>query len=174
MEQNTATTEPVSARSVGLKYGLILGVVSIIFFLVLALASVNPFDNIWNWVGLLFTIAAVVLAHKSFKESNDGFMTYGQGVGISFWIALISTLLGGIFTYLYITMVDGAILDAVFDKQREQMEAQGMPDDQIDMGIGIARSIFWVMYCFMGIFFGTLVGVVVSIFTQKKAPEQVY
>ncbi len=172
--ENTATTEPVSARSVGLKYGLILGVVSIIYFLILVLAGANAFDNKWNWLGMIFSIGVLILAHKNFKESGDGFMSYGQGVGIAFWIALVSTVLGGLFTYLYAAVIDTAVMDTFYDLQRQNMETQGMPDDQIDMAVGWTKALFWPIYFFFGIFFGVLIGLIVTIFTQKKAPEQMY
>jgi hypothetical protein len=52
------------------------------------------------------------------------------------------------------------------------MSARGMSDDQIDMAVGWTKKLFWPMYIFFGLFFGVLIALVVSIFTQKKAPEQ--
>lgn len=172
--EETTTNQPVSSRSVGVKYGLITALVSIIFFLGLVLSGANAFDNKWNWIGMIISIVILVLAHKNFKESNDGFMSYGQGVGIAFWVALLSTVIAGLFTWLYANVIDPATMDSFYDLQREQMETQGMSDDQIDMAVTWTRNLFWPMYFFMGIFFGVLIGLIVSIFTQKKAPEQVY
>ena len=70
-------------RSVGIKYGLISTVVGIVFFLVLRFAGQNPFVFKYGWVvSLLSTIVLLYLAHKEYKSDNNGFMSYGEGIGI--------------------------------------------------------------------------------------------
>jgi hypothetical protein len=172
MEENVS--KPVTVRSIGLKYGVISALVSILFFLVLVLSNQNAFDNKWSWVGLVFSIVILVLAQKNFKESGDGFMSYGQGVGISFWMALISTLAGLIFTYVYANVIDPTVMDMFYNKQMEDMEANNMPQEQIDMAVKWTKMLFWPIYIFMGLFFGVLVGVIVTIFTHKKSPETAF
>lgn len=167
IETNAPTT-----RSVGVKYGLISALVSIVFFLVLVLSGQNAFDNKWSWVSLVFSVAILVLAHKSFKDDGDGFMTYGQGIGIGFWISLVAVIIGGLFTYVYSNIIDPATMETFYEKQYEQMQTRGMSDDQIDVAVEWTKKLFWPMYIFFGIFFGVLVALIVSIFTQKKAPEQ--
>ncbi len=168
MEENVQTS---TVRSVGIKYGLISTLISVIFFISLVIAGQNAFDNTWNWIGLIFSIVILVLAHINFKDSNN-YMSYGQGVGISFWIALVSVLLGGIFTYIYSTIIDPSVMELFYEKQIEQFDEQDMPQEQIDVAIEWTKKLFWPLYVFFGMFFSVLVGVIVSIFTQKKAPEQ--
>ncbi|HEX5171907.1 MAG TPA: DUF4199 domain-containing protein [Cyclobacteriaceae bacterium] len=166
------TTNAPTVRGVGTKFGLISAGFSIFFFLVLTLVGLNAFDNKWSWIGLIVSIVIMVFAHKQFKDQGDGFMSYGQGVGIGFWIALISLLIAGGFTFIYVNFIDQTAMDAFYDTQRMNMEDKGMPDDQIDVAISWTRKLFWLFYFFFGIFFGVLVAVIVSIFTQKKNPQQ--
>ncbi len=168
MEENVQSS---TVRSVGVKYGLISTLISVIFFIILVIAGQNAFDNTWNWIGLIFSIIILVLAHKNFKDSNS-YMSYGQGVGISVWIALVSVLLGGIFAYIYSTIIDPTVMDLFYEKQVEKFDEQNMPQEQIDVAIEWTKKLFWPIYAFFGIFFGVLTGVIVSIFTQKKVPEQ--
>jgi hypothetical protein len=173
--QETVTSmQGISTRAIGIKYGLISTLISIVFFLALVLSGQNAFDNKWSWFGLVFSIVLVVLAHKNFKDAGNGFMSYGQGVVISFWIALISLLIGGLFTYCYVTFVDPDAMITFYEKQAQQMEEKGMPQEQIDMAITWTKTLFWPMYIFFGLFFGVLVGLIVSIFTQKKNPEPAF
>lgn len=160
--------------STGMKYGVIATLINVVFFLVLVLTGQNAFDNTWNWIGAIISIIIVVLAHKSFKDSGTGFMTYGQGVGIAFWIALVSVVAGGLFTLLYVSVIDTGAMDLFYENQLSQMEERGMPDEQIDMAISWTKTLFWPMYFFFGIFFGVLTGVIVSIFTQKKNPTPAF
>jgi hypothetical protein len=170
MEENEANVTTV--RSVGLKYGLISALISIVFFLVLVLSGLNAFDNKWSWINVIVSIAILYLAHKNFKDEGDGFMTYGQGVGIGFWIALVAVVVGGLFTYVYSNFIDTGAMDAFYEQQYEKMQTNGMQDEQIDVAIEWTKKLFWPMYIFFGIFFGVLIAVLASIFTQKKAPEQ--
>ncbi len=172
MEENQENRPTV--RAVGLKYGVISAIVSIVFFLILVLSGQNAFDNTWSWIGMIFSIAILVLAHKNFKDDGDGFMSFGQGVGIGFWIALVSVLIGGLFTYVYSNIIDPATMDLFYEKQYEQMAEKGMPDEQIEMAVTWTKKLFWPMYGFFGVFFGVIVALIVTIFTQKKSPEQTF
>ena len=165
------TMSAVTPRSVGIKFGLISAVISVVFFLALSVTGQNAFDNTWNWIGLIVSVAIVFLAHKNFKDSGNGYMSYGQGVGIAFWIALISLIINFLVTYLYVSFIDTGAMDLFYEAQTEKLAEQGMQDEQIDMALGWTKTLFWPMYIFGGLFFGVLVGVIVSIFTQKKNPE---
>ena len=174
METQANTGTSVTPRSIGMKWGLISALISIAFFLTLAMTGLNAFDNKWNWIGLLITTVLVILAHKNFKDSGNGFMSYGQGVGIAFWMTLVNVIINFAITYLYIAFVDPAAMDLFYDTQAQQMAQKGLPDDQIEMALGWTRTLFWPIYLFFGLFFGVLIGVIVSIFTQKKNPEPAF
>lgn len=173
MEENINTPSS-TVRAIGMKYGLISAGISIFFFLVLVLTGMNAFDNKWSWVGLVISVVLLIMAHKQFKDDGDGFMTYGQGVGIGFWIALVSVVIGGAFTLVYITWIEPTAMDQFYEAQRVKFEEQGMPDNQIEISLSWVRKLFWWIYFFMGIFFGVLIAVIVSIFTQRKNPQPVF
>ena len=167
-------SEKLTVRSVGIKFGLISGVISIVFFLVLALADLNPFDNKWGWIGAPISIIILFLAQKNFKDEGDGFMSYGQGMGITFWLGLISILVAGAFTYCYSNFIDTGVMDLFYEKQRADMAAKSMPDEQIEMAVTWTKKLYWPIYFFFGILFSLIIGLIVTIFTQKKNPEQVF
>ena len=173
MEENQQNeNQPPSAMAVGLRYGLILSAVSIIYMLILIAFGSSPFEQDWKgYVTIIFVVAVVVFAHKYFKENGDGYMSYGQGFGIAFLTVLVSSLVGMAFSYIYINFVDQSIFDAVWEKAAADMEAQGQSQEAIEMGMEWGRKLFWVFYLVGSIFWGTLVALIVSIFTQKKRPE---
>ena len=170
MEDNESAAPTV--RSVGIKYGVISSVIGIVFFLILSVSGLNAFDNKWGWVNMIISVAILILAHKNFKDEGDGFMSYGQGVGIGFWISLTAVVISGLFTFVYANFIDTGVMDLMWEQQYDQMSARGMSDEQIDMAVGWTKKLFWPMYVFFGLFFGVIIALVVSIFTQKKAPEQ--
>lgn len=168
MEEQAKPAPTVMA--VGMKWGIISSLVSIAFFIILVIAGLNAFDNKWGWIGSIFTIILLVFAHKEFKDRGDGFMTYGQGVGIGFWSAVVATVVAGLFTYVYSNIIDPATMENFYEAQRIKMEEQNMPDDQIDIAIEWTKKLFWVFYAFGGIVGGLVLALIVTIFTQKKNP----
>ena len=178
-QQNSTTLETVTTRSAGVRFGLIAGVIGIAYFVILNAAGLDMQEGVWKWLGYVITIVMVVLALKYFKDNNAGYMGYGQGVGIAFWLALISSVINSVFTYIYIKFIDTAFIENIKGKQIEQMQERGMSEEQIDQAMQIssmfmsAEAIFIFALVF-GIIGTVVIGLIVSIFTQKKAAEQVY
>jgi hypothetical protein len=83
-------------------------------------------------------------------------------------------LIGGLFTFVYAGFIDPTVMDGVYEAQRLEMEEKGMPDEQIDVAITWTKKLFWPFYFGIGLFFGVLLAVIVSIFTQKKNPQPAF
>ncbi len=170
------TKPTVTTRSAGVRYGLILSLISIIYFLVMSVMNINMTEGPARWFSMIFTLAAIFLAHKYFKENGDGFMAYGQGVGIAFWLTLVSTVIYSIFFYVYIKFIDSSFMDMIRDQQLEQLEARGMSDEQIEQAMKFTEMFtspeaLLGFGIFGGVFFGVIIGLIVAIFTQNKRPE---
>ena len=155
--------QPTTAR-IALKWGLILGVVSIIYSLILFLT-----DNIGNqslgYLAYVFSIVAITLAMRDFKNLNGGYMSYGQGVGLGTLTAAISGFLSSLFSVFYMNVIDPGVMTRLTDKAREDMEARGnMTDEQIDQGMEImAKFQSPVILFIVGIIAATLLGLVFSL-----------
>ena len=160
-----------SVRTVGIRYGMISAGISVASFLLLHFGGLGPFNSSWGWVRLAIGIAIVVMAHKYFKDNGDGFMSFGQGFGMGFWITLISLAIGTGFTYLFVTFIDQTPMDDFYQEQLESMQEKGMPDDQIDVAFEWTRKLFWGIAIVFGFIFGLLIPLIVTIFTQKKNPQ---
>ena len=158
--------------SVGIRYGLVLTAISIIYMLVLIVAGASPFEQDWKgYVQIVFLILIYVLAHKYFKDNGDSYMSYGQGFVITFVITVVSTIIGMIFSYVYINFVDPSIFDLIWQNAEAKMIEQGQTEEAIQMGLEWGRKLFWVFYLIGGLFWGVIAGLIVTIFTQKKRPE---
>jgi hypothetical protein len=100
-------------------------------------------------------------------------MTYGQGVGIGFWIGLIGTIITVPLMYGYLKFIDTTPFDLFLQETEEKMIEGGAPSEQIEMSITWTRNLFWPMAFVMGILGSLFIALIVSIFTQKKSPEQI-
>ncbi len=169
----------VTPRSVGIRFGLIGAVISIAYFVILNLAGLDMTQGFWNWLGYVITLVLLVLSHKYYKDNGDGFMSYGQGIGIAFWIGIVSGLIASIFNYFYIKFIDPSFLEIIKDKQLEAMQERGMSDEQIDQAMQFS-SIFMnaeamLFFMIFGSILATIIfALIVTIFTQKKNPEPAF
>jgi hypothetical protein len=171
MDETTDAPATVTTRSVGIKWGLISAAVSILMFVALTVMRMGPFESKWGWVRLPISIILLVLAQKQFKDDGDGFMSYGQGFGIGFWMTLVGVVCVGLFTFIYISFIDTTVMEDFYTSQTNQMQERGMQDSQIEMAMGWTKKLFWPFFFFFGILFGLMIPLIVTIFTQKKNPQ---
>lgn len=166
--------EKLTVKKVGLKYGIYLALVSIIYSLILQIAGLIA-NQALGYVGIIFTVVAFILAHNEFKKSNE-FMSYKQGLGIAMIITLISSVLSAIFTYIYVKFVDDALITLSKLKAEEKMMEQGLSDAQIEQTMEIQSKfmtpeMIFVFGLFFGILFGFIIALIVTAFTKKPNPE---
>jgi hypothetical protein len=168
MEENVQVP---NARTIGLTFGLYAGVISAVVFLITSFLGYNPFGGGLNYIGTVASIVLLVLAHKKFKDSGDGFMSYGQGMGIGFWFTLVSALLAITVMYVYINYIDYSPLQLMLDEQTTKMEEAGSDENAIETAMEWTKKLFWVFAVIGGLIGGMVVALIVTIFTQKKNPE---
>ena len=166
--------EKLTVKQLGLKYGIYLALVSIIYSLILQIFGLAA-NRALGYIGFVFLIIALLLAHRDFKRSNE-FMSYSQGLGISMIIVTISTVLGSIFSYIYIKFVDDSILDQIKEQTIESLESRGLSDAQIEQTLEIqskfsSPEMILVFGLIAGIIFGFIISLIVTAITKKSNPE---
>ncbi len=167
--------ERMSTTQAGVRYGLIFGVVGIIYFAILQFAGLGA-NQALGYVGFIFTIVGLVLAHKAFKDDGDGYMKYGQGMSISFIFLVVSSLLSTAFTWVYLSFIDDSMLQMVKDRAMEEWEAAGMSDEAIAQaesmsGWFMSATGISVMGLLGGIFMGLIIALIVTAITKNTPPE---
>jgi hypothetical protein len=175
MEENS-TSLSVTPRSVGIRYGLIMGTISIVLFLVFVIIDIDTYLKVGRWVNTAMAIVILILAHLYYRQNGDGFMNYGQGIGIAFWSGLVSSVIGSVFTYIYVKFFDPSMTTAIREGAIRDMEEKGQSDEQIEMAMKFVDMFTNPeALLFFGLFFGVLgmivIGLIVTIFTQKARPE---
>jgi uncharacterized membrane protein YdjX (TVP38/TMEM64 family) len=171
MEQQT--TPVITPRQVGIRYGLILAGVSVVYFFIATLLGLNTTEGPGQWASLIFVVVLVVLAHQYYKEKGTGYMSYGEGMSIGFFATLISSTISSFVTYVYIKFIDATWIEQLKEMQLEQMEERGMSDEEIEMAMSMMDmfttpgSIF-VFGIIGGVIGGVIISLLVTIFTQKN------
>ncbi len=167
--------EQVTVKQVAIKWGLILGIISIVLFLTIYFGGLMG-ESWAGWIGPIFTIAIIYLAHKEFKEMGNGYMSYGQGLGLGTLTATISGAISSIFVYVYIKFINQDYLVELIDITRAQMEEEDMGDDQVEMAMEMTEKFMTAeMMLVMGlvgaIFIGFIGSLIVSAITKNNDPS---
>ena len=88
-------TNDVSKKSIAFKYGIVGGLIGIIVFVVQDFTGISS-DPSLSWIGTVLSIvisaAIITVGHNEFKKNGDGFMNYGEGLGLGTLISLVSYL----------------------------------------------------------------------------------
>ncbi len=176
MEENEVIEEDgPSIKSVAIKWGLINGVIGIASFIIYDMLGV--IGESWvSFIGSAIFIVILVLAHNEFKKEGNGYMSYGQGLGLGTLTSLIASIISGIFMFVYMSFINTALQSMMLDKQIQSMEESGQPQSQIDQAMPFlemttsptAMLIFSIVF---GVFFGFIIALIVSIFTKNQEPE---
>ena len=173
METTTSTRPTIT--STALRYGLLVGLASIVFSFILIVTN-QIGNSLLGIVSLVIAIVGIVLAQRDFRTRNGGFMSYGEGLGIGALLSLISGLLGSTFSFVY-RLIDPNMADQAMEQARAKMEAAGsMSDAQIDQAIAMSQKfstgpIGFVVGVVMSVLLGTILSLVISAILKNAKPE---
>lgn len=168
-------TTPTTPSSVGIRYGLITGLIATVVSL-LQLALISDPETPLRWLSLVIMVVGIVLAHKSFKNMNGGFMSYGQGLSIGTIVSGVTGALSGIFSYIYMSFIDPDYMNRVMEITRSRMEEKGLDDAQIDQSMAMVSKFsggpLTIVFGILGaLLFGFIISLIISAFTKHTRPE---
>ncbi|MCC3160505.1 DUF4199 domain-containing protein [Hymenobacter sp. 15J16-1T3B] len=174
--ENT-TTSTVTTTAAGLRYGVLTGIVSIIYAFILMMTGMEQNSGM-SIITFLILIGGIVLAHRYYKEHNAGFMSYGQGLGIAAVLGAVTGLLSGIFRYIYITFIDPQYMENTMNAMRAKLETEGkLSDEQIDQAVQMAQKFsgsgpIGILFAVLGTaLFALLLALIISAITKRNRPE---
>jgi hypothetical protein len=172
--ETTSPTQPTVAAT-ALRYGLLTGLVSIIFSFLLIVTN-QLGNSLLGIIGLVITIAGIVLAQRDFRTRNAGFMSYGEGMGIGALLSVVSGLLGAAFSFIY-RAIDPSAFEQGIEQARAKMEAAGtMSDAQIDQAIAMSQKftsgpIGFAIGVVSAAVIGTILSLIISAILKNAKPE---
>ena len=165
--------EPSVAR-VALKYGLIFGVIGSIYGILLYVFHLES-NNFLPYLSFVLMVLAIVQGIKDFRNQNEGFISYGQGLSIGALVGTIMGLVSGTLNTFYITVIDSSPLSRMNDVARERLERQGLDDAQIENALEISQKfqspgILFLLGVIGSVFFAFLLSLIIAAIFQKKRP----
>jgi len=159
-----------------LNYGLILGVVGVIWNVMLYSMDAHTSRDTTNTIiSLAITIAIVTWGIWAFRKANDGFLTLGQAVKLGMGIALVSGIIAVIYTMLMAHVIDSNYITDIAEAQKAAAEADGsMTSQQIEQQYQGTLNYFWFSYPFILIFsvlIGLVIGLIDGLILKKAKPD---
>ena len=159
------------------KYALIQGVLSFVVFLVRALTGIKQ-----NWVPSVvdaaLLILLMVLAHREFKKTHNGMMTYPQGLGSGTLLATEAAVISSVLVYVYVRYINTGYIAAAIQAQKVALQQRGITGAQAQQAMAIMSAIttpvgIVVTSLITGVILGFIVALIVSIITQRGDPRVV-
>jgi Protein of unknown function (DUF4199) len=168
MEQQTTTTR------VALKYGVVTAIAHIIYITILYVSGQSANTSLL-YLSLVITIVGMIVAMKEFKEDNNGFMGYAQGLGIGTMMAAVAGFISGVYNYIYNVFIDPTLRQQTLDKVRRDMEDRGMDDSQIDQAMSISEKfsspgLGFAFGMIGAVIVGFIIALIVSAIMKKDKP----
>ena len=169
----------VTSFSTGIRYGAILGVVTILFMVLSHVLGYSDMSNtdvsgsiVVSLVQYLMVFGVLYMGLKYYRDSNEGLMTFGEGLSTAMFIALFSGIIYAIATYIYAAnFIDPSeLMDVVAESTGENLE--DMDEEAAEMMSGMMSAVaspsFMAITAFiMRIFGGLIFGAIASLILKK-------
>jgi hypothetical protein len=166
--------EKVNPWKANLTNGLILALIGIVYSLVMYFLDLT-LNNYQGYVLVLIQFVVMYFLLKSYRDNYlHGQISYGQAVGAGVIMYLYSVILTSVFTYILYTIIDPGLVAKQLAMAEQAMRARGnMTESQIDTAMKFTEKfmkpgIMVISGIFIGMIFGTIISLIVSIFIKKE------
>lgn len=166
--------------NIGFTYGLISGLASVIFSLLLYLGGVKWFVNPVAYIGFLIPIIIAVLAAVKLKKQQGGYLEFAEALKVTFTTFVIGTVISTLFSYVLFNFIDVPFREALTQettvKMQEMMQKFGAPQEAIDKATEDAlkgnnytfgkQMLGTALFCI----FWFVISLIISAIVKKKKP----
>lgn len=165
--------KPSSAR-LALKWGLIIGIASVLFSTILYVTE-QVGNTSLSVIAYVIIIVGLVMAMREYRSLNNNYLSYGEGLGLGTLTAAVAGILSSLYGVLYTTVIDPEFQGRMMDQLRVQYEEQGMSDDQIDKAMQFGQlfqspGLLFVFGVLGTIFMGFIFSLVIAAILRRNRP----
>lgn len=169
-------TQPTTGKF-ALKYGLLLGGISVAFGLMLYFMDMHYQQSMSIFVvSIVIMLAVILLALYQFKKENGGYMTFGEALKIGVGLCLIGGIISMLFQLLLSNVIDPGMVDKQLELARAKMVDYGMTPEQIDSQMEMSKKfsgpLIQAAFGFIAsIFFGFILTLIPALVMKKSENE---
>ncbi|CAM4039831.1 DUF4199 domain-containing protein [Gillisia hiemivivida] len=175
MENQQAT-----AKKFVLNYGLLLGIVSVIFGVIMYVTNVylDP-GIIYTLIGFLVLITIISLGIKAFKSENGGFLSLGEAIKVGIGVAVIGGIIAAVWSFVLMNYIEPDYMNQMMEVNREKMveSSPDLTEAQLDaaaeMTSKFTSPIMVVAFSLVGnLFFGLIISLIAGLIMKNKNPME--
>lgn len=159
-----------------LNYGLILGVIGVIFGIMLYTMDAHTSRDSSNTIiNLVITAAVITWGIWAFKKANGGYLSLGQAVKLGAGISLIAGIISVIYTIFLAHVLDPEFITKIAEAGKAAAIEDGrMSSEQIQQQYDGTMNMFWISYPVILIFsiiIGLVIGLIDGLILKKAKPD---
>lgn len=157
-----------------LKFGIIAGVISLIFSIMLFFQGMHYEQNtVATIVGIAIAFAVIAFGINQYKKDNGGFLKLGQAVKLGAGIALVAGIIGLVY-YALLTnnIIEPGFMEKAVEiaKQKAFLDNPNLTQEQWDQGLEIQNKFKFLAYPFLlilNIIIGLVAGLIFGLIMKK-------
>lgn len=162
-----------------LTYGLILGLLSVAFNLMLYLQDAHitaSQDTSTTVISVVLSLGITIAAILLFKKANGGYLKLGQAVRIAVGLQLIAAVIIIVYNLILATVLDPEYVSKVTEFNIEQAMASNpkltpeIADQQREMSNKFFFAFLVGGALIVSAFFGAIYGLLIGLFAKKSEP----
>ena len=180
------TTTPIGQTLFqnAIKWGLILGAVSVVLTIILYAIDYSMLADWKTGISMIVIFLGITIyAGINYRNEIGGFMPYGKAFQHGFLVLAICGIVSTVFMILMYTVIDTELpqklTDASMEKAEAMMENFGISGDAMDKAMEDARkrsegqfsTLGAIKSYGFGLIFYAIVALITSIFVRKNQPE---
>ncbi len=160
-----------------LNYGIMIGLLSVIYSLILYFAD-QALNSTLGMVAFLILIVGLVLAMKNYRDQvQDGVLGFSQGLGLGVLVVLWSSLIGSIWSFLLMEVVDPGLQEKMIEQSIDKMMERGFSDAQIEASMDMMKKfqnpvISAITGFISSMLIGTVLSIIVAAIMKRSTPPQ--
>ncbi|CAM1341085.1 DUF4199 domain-containing protein [Tenacibaculum amylolyticum] len=129
-----------NSKNLILNYGLYLGLIGVFIHLVFyATGNLITLGWLSGIIGFIAMVALIILGIKKYKESNNGFLTFGQALKVGVGIAVVSAVITTIYTLIFANVIEPDFQQQAMEVQKQAWIDAGLSDEQIEASEEMAK-----------------------------------
>ena len=121
-------TKNVNFLSITLRNGILLGLASVAFTVLLYITDFLYTDStllaVITWlINIAISVVFIAIAVEQYKKANEGFLSIGEAIKVGVVVAVIAGVIGAIYQVIYATIIDPDYYDKVVEVAMKKMSA---------------------------------------------------
>ena len=168
-----------SVKKIALPNGLLLALTIIVISVIVYVLGLT-YDQPWwqNLLNLLALIGFIFYGMKAYKHDNQDYLSLGEALKIGLAISLVAGIIGAVFTYLFVTVIEPDFTVNMLEVARVKMldDNPDMTQEEMDMGMGIAEKMMSpgtlvTLGIISSLFMGFIISLITGLIMKNNRPE---